>query len=224
MSTGYLKIGMWVGIGAIGGVVAGWLLAVVLTCGPRCAFDVALFDAIGTWVSGVLIAGVGAAYALYRTRREREDAHSRELAEAFALARACAIRFRPLGDEEHGFTRVAIQFENKLDERVHDVELRYAEGTAIRRDVQVAAGRGWGAKVMLESLGIAEKYPTARDASLALKRHGQAKVTFGYTIRGFRFERVGSDVSLVGSSSSGPRLRTKDVRSRPRASAGRATS
>lgn len=186
------------GIGLTIGLLVGWGIATFLVCGEACVFNVALFEALGTWVGGVLIAGVGATYAIYRTRRDTMDALLHAEAEALARARDCTIRFKPLGDASNGYSQVAIEFLNKLDERVFDVELLDEAGSTIRRDAQVAPGRGWGDKIPLESLGLASNYPSQRAVSIAIKGRGRDSIVFCYSIHGFRFERTGNEIKVVG--------------------------
>ncbi|WP_460800077.1 hypothetical protein [Microbacterium sp. GXF0217] len=191
----------WLVVGAVAGtvlgLVIGWSMGAWTTCGNSCSFDVALFEAIGTWVGGVGVAAVAGGYVGFRARRDRQAALIAAENEALALARDCAIRLTPLGDEHNGYHRVNIEFENKLAERVYAVGLRTIENEELRSDAQVGAGRTWGTAALLPTLGLEEHYATELEARQALRRRGKSRVIFTCTIRGFVFERVGNIVSVV---------------------------
>lgn len=183
--------------GIVIGLVIGWSMGAWATCGARCGFNVALFEAIGTWVGGVGVASVAAGYAWFRARRDREAALVASENEALALARDCAIRFTPLGDEHNGYRSVHIEFENKLSERVYAVKLVTVDDEPLRVDAQVGPGRAWGTSAQLSALGLEAHYATEVEVRTALRRGGKRRVIFIFTIRGFVFERVGNVVSII---------------------------
>ena len=193
----------------------GWWTSLLVTCGDACTFNVALFDAIGTWVGGVAVATIAGGYALYRAGRDRADKAADEARvagvvrieaarafrdrehEAVAMARACAIRFVPKGDEHNGYSKVHIVFANKLFVRVFDVALRLKSGETVRNDHQVHPERQWGEIVPMASLKLSDYYSTAKEARKALNETGKFEVDFLYTIDGFRFQRTGKEIEVI---------------------------
>lgn len=197
MRFGILWGGTLAIVGLAAGIAIGWWIGAAATCGATCRFDVSLFEAIGTWTGGVGISAVAGFYVLYRTHRDRADALAQVEHEATAAARECALRFVPKGDDENGFHKVHIEFENKLDERVYDVRIRI-DGKYVKEDRQVAPGRAWGTSVESSAIGgLSGSYPNAEALHAALKSENASPVVFIFTIRRFVFQRIGREVSVV---------------------------
>jgi hypothetical protein len=197
MRFGGLWGGIWAVVGLAAGISIGWWIGAAAACGTTCRFDVALFEAIGTWIGGLGISAVAGFYVLYRTHRDRADELAQAEHEATASARECALRFVPKGDALNGFQRVHIEFENKLNERVYDVGIRI-DGKYVKQDRQVAPGRAWGTSVVSSAIGgLNGSYPNEEAFHAALKGEKVSPVVFTFTIRHFVFERTGREVSVV---------------------------
>lgn len=209
----------WIWLAIVGavfvGVVIGWLIGSAATCGAGCGFDVALFEAIGTWTGGVGVALVGGAYAIYAARRNsrldkaeadrraREEAERQEVRErdsARALANMCALRFQPKPGAGPIYDRVHISFQNKIDEVVFAPTLRGVDGEVFQQDGQVAPSRTWGTTIPLSKLGLSQTFADEVAARQALNDDGvKEQLTFEFTIRGYRFVRTGSTVELLSA-------------------------
>ncbi|WP_277959288.1 hypothetical protein [Frigoribacterium faeni] len=179
------------------GIASGWAISTQLICGNECVFNVALFDAIGTWAGGVVLVVLGAGYAFFRTRRHDREAMEDAENESHSLASDYPVRYRPLGSEQHGFDRVSIVLEKKQSRRLFGVELIRSDGMVVARTAQIIGGRGWGDKLALTDLGLKERYPTAKAASEAIRRDATQASFFAFTINGFRFKRAGAEVTLL---------------------------
>jgi hypothetical protein len=207
----------------VGGAVGGFFVGMNAGCGTACGFDVALFEAIGTWVGGVGVALVAGYYTLSsnaarRTEeaaaklRKEEKAEAKRARQARALAVMCTLRYEPLGDTENGFRRVSIEFENKLDVPVFWPDIVLSDGTRLGgKDEQVFPGRSWGKDSQLAKLEIEAKYPTELAAREAINATGRDTVVFEFTIRGYRFARTGRKIVALG--------RVTDEQSTPRTTA-----
>lgn len=199
----------------IGGLALGFVLGMRAGCGNECGFDVALFEAIGTWVGGVGVALVAGYYTLSSNAarrseeaaaklRKAEKAETRRAREARTLAVMCALRYQPLGDENNGYTRVSIEFENKLEEPVFWPDIVLSDGTRLGgEDEQVFPERSWGKDTQLAKLEVETKYPTEMAARKAINATGRDTVVFEFTIRGYRFARTGREIVALGRVTDG---------------------
>lgn len=198
------------------GVGLGYLLATSITCGEGCVFNVALFDAVGTWVSGLGVSAVGGWFTLNanaarraekaaRERAEKDEREAARLREARILAIMCTLRYQPLGDPQNGYERVSIEFQNKLEEPVFWPDIVLSDGTRLGgEDEQVFPSRAWGKKTQLAKLEIEAKYPTELAAREAINATGRDTVVFEFTIRGYRFARTGREVVALGRVTAEP--------------------
>lgn len=200
---------------AVAGVAVGWLIGSAATCGAGCGFDVALFEAIGTWTGGVGVALIGGVYGIYAARRNsrldkaeaarraHEEAERQELRErdsARALATMCALRFQPKPGAGPIYDRVHISFQNKIDEVVFTPTLLGSDGEVFQQDGQVAPTRTWGTTIPLSKLGLSQTFTDEVAARQALNDDGvKEQLTFEFTIRGYRFVRTGSTVELLSA-------------------------
>lgn len=190
----------WIGAvpgGVLIGLVAGWCLGSWATCGNTCEFDVALFEALGTWVGGVGVAAIAGGYALSRSTRDRAAALETAEHDALVLARGCVIRFVPIGDEHNGYRRLSLVFNNTLSEKVHAVSLHASDGSSLQEDAQVNPSRSWGTAINYSDLGLADHYASVRLAQQAVTRVIKERIVFRYTIRGFAFERTGNSIVIT---------------------------
>lgn len=166
----------------------GWTLGSWSTCGSRCSFNVALFDAVGTWVGGVGITTVGGLYVWRRNRREDQLATEAAWRDAYM----CTLRSSPL-EWDNTWSRVQVEFTNQLREPVTEVSMHLIGGTTLRHDKLVAPGRLWGHSFSFADLNLApcQDEPGARTL---IKREVRPKLVFVFTLRGNQFLRSGKEL------------------------------
>ncbi|WP_162234519.1 hypothetical protein [Microbacterium sp. Leaf203] len=175
--------------------------------GPDGQFDVSTFEAFGTWLGALGALGVAGVAGWYTYARHVDEARQAEAkvaaAEAAARRKArtralmCAIRTRPLGNPQIGYSRMHFAFENKVKDVVFRPSIRLPDGSTLDGDEQVWHGYTWGKDAPLEALELDANYPTKELASAAFKEAARDKVTFEFTLRGYRFARRGSTVKLL---------------------------
>lgn len=189
--------------------VGGWLFGSWSTCGKSCSFDVALFDAIGTWVGGiggVSAAGIAAWLSYYIHKRDRgyrteaEEKATQDAAKAaLVAARRCVVRARPGKPKSGPWDRVFLTFTNPLDDPVTAVAIFY-DGELVVQDSVVAPGRSWGGKKLFRDLDLAP-IDDEQQVQEAVNANVLPKIVFEYVIGGHKFRRQGNEVTAVATTS-----------------------
>jgi hypothetical protein len=180
---------VWSLLSALVALIAGWLGGMWATCGASCAFDVALFDAYGSWVGGLAVPVALFGFTVYThvtTKRAERDA-------AFGLALMCVVRPTPVLGRGGVFDAVQFEFKNGIAEPVFNPELHIEDGKTIRRDRIVSPGYKWAPTEKLDAFDL-PKFAVEEEVRRAINTSIRPTVVFTFTIRGYRFARRGSEV------------------------------
>lgn len=213
--------------------MASWIHSWTLTSSARaaaftslwsdCGFDVALFEAIGTWVGGVgaiAVAVVGGVYARRRHReaalreqaREREAAlrsqaeereaalheQAREREAALLAASTCSLRYKLKGNDMGGYQKLDIILTNNSSENLEWPIIRFDGATEVATMKYLYPGKRWSHSLSLEHIGTSQDRKTRTGATKLVE---EAVVKRGlhaeFTVRNVRLRRTLKELSIV---------------------------
>ncbi|HEY0238712.1 MAG TPA: hypothetical protein VGC37_08705 [Friedmanniella sp.] len=168
------------------GAVVGYLIGTRATCGTNCAFNVDLFEAIGTWVGGVALALAALAFTIYQTWVAHRNGKER----ALGIATMCVLRAQPVVSGGR-LVRVEYIFRNNTGHAVHNVSAHVIDGVTLQTDARVEPGRTWGFKTKPEVVGLPATVSCDREAHQLVSAQVRPRLVFTFSVDGFRFVRNG---------------------------------
>jgi len=177
------------------GTVLGAALSTWLTCARGCEFNVALFDAIGTWVGGVGVSLVAGAFAFLTVRRNTRRAQQIEQ----GIALMCTVRVRPLLRNGAATDKVAFEFTNRVEEPVYRPSISVLGAGKLAEDRVVASGRTWGTSTTYSHLGLTTP-TTVHEARALVAREIRPMTMFEFHVRDRTYIRIGGDLRLANRS------------------------
>lgn len=177
-------------VGAVAGMVLGWVLGSWTTCsaGPGCDFRL---DAVNTLVA--LVGGVGTFITLL-IGLAAFNQQNRDKARATALdSRRSAVRLKPLGRSGNSYSKIQIQVTNQTTKDMTNVSfvLDHEEESVhvLKEEDQIHSGRTFGTSVSAVEFLSVSLEGDENEVRQIINSHFADRVSFLFEIDGEGFVR-----------------------------------